>query len=139
MWSISLIPARKKWQIRIACVNGFTLIELLVVMAAIGLLLAITVPRYTQHLDRTREVVLRQNLVALRESIDKFHADKGRYPLTLLELVQTRYLREMPLDPVTDRVDSWVTLPPTDGSAGVFDVHSGARGIAQDGSAYASW
>jgi len=119
--------------------RGFTLIELLVVMAALGLLLAITVPRYTEHVDRAREVVLRQNLAAVRESIDKFYADRGRYPAALQELVQSRYLRQIPLDPVSDRSDTWVLIPPTGTSTGVFDLRSGAPGTARDGSPYASW
>jgi general secretion pathway protein G len=120
--------------------RGFTLIELMVVMAAIGLLLAITVPRYAEHVDRAREVVLRQNLAAIRDAIDKFYADRGRYPAALQELVQARYLRQMPVDPVTDRIDSWVLVGSDGGgSAGVSDVHSGAPGNSREGSAYASW
>lgn len=120
--------------------RGFTLIELMVVMAAIGLLLAITVPRYAEHVDRAREVVLRQNLAAVRDAIDKFYADRGRYPAALQELVQARYLRQLPVDPVTDRVDTWVLVGSDSGGAtGVSDLHSGAAGKARDGSAYASW
>jgi general secretion pathway protein G len=118
---------------------GFTLIELLVVMAALGLLLAISVPRYTEHVDRAREVVLRQNLASLRESIDKFYADRGRYPAALQELVQGRYLRQVPLDPMSDRADTWVLVPPAGTTSGVFDVLSGAPGTGRDGSPYASW
>jgi len=120
--------------------RGFTLIELMVVMAAIGLLLAITVPRYAEHVDRAREVVLRQNLAAVRDAIDKFYADRGRYPAALQELVQARYLRQLPVDPVTDRIDTWVLVNSDSGAAaGVSDVHSGAPGQARDGSPYASW
>ncbi len=122
-------------------IRGFTLIELLVVMAALGLLLSIAAPRYVEHVDRAREVVLRQNLVGLRDAIDKFYADRARYPKDLQELVQQRYLRQVPLDPVTDRIDTWVLVPPAgqQGSGAVFDVRSGAIGHARDGSVYASW
>lgn len=119
--------------------NGFTLIELLVVMAALGLLLSIAAPRYAQHVDRAREVVLRQNLAGLRDAIDKFYADRARYPKDLEELVQQRYLRQVPLDPVTDRTDSWVLVPPAGQQGVVFDVRSGAAGQARDGTAYATW
>jgi len=120
--------------------RGFTLIELLVVMAALGLLLSIAAPRYVEHVDRAREVVLRQNLNGLRDAIDKFYADRSRYPKDLQELVQQRYLRQVPLDPVTDRADTWVLLPPAgQQGAGVFDVRSGAPGSARDGTVYASW
>lgn len=120
--------------------SGFTIIELLVVMAALGLLLSIVAPRYVNHVDQARESVLRQNLSSLRDAIDKFYADRARYPADLQELVAERYLREVPLDPVTDRHDSWVLLAPRNNKQGaVADVRSGAAGRAKDGSAYATW
>ena len=119
---------------------GFTLIELLVVLAALALLLGIAVPRYVEHVDRARETVLRQNLAALRDAIDKFNADRGRYPTELAELARERYLRELPRDPITDRSDSWTIVAPPQGPAGaVFDVHSGAAGNGRDGRPYATW
>lgn len=119
---------------------GFTVIELLVVLAAIGLLLAVAAPRYVQHLDTAREVSLKQDLRAMRDAIDKFYSDQSRYPATLDELVDRRYLRAVPADPMTQRGDSWVLVPPSGKPAGlVFDVRSGAKGLARDGTAYASW
>lgn len=119
--------------------RGYTLIELLVVMAAIGLLLAIAAPRYVQHVDRAREVVLRENLRATRDAIDKFYGDRLRYPKDLAELVQERYLRELPLDPMLDRRDAWQLLPPPHGSEQVQDVRSVAPGVGRDGTPYVSW
>jgi general secretion pathway protein G len=119
--------------------RGFTLIELLVVMAALGLLLSLAAPRYFDHVDRTREAVLRNNLAALRQAIDRFHADRGRYPEELAELVRQRYLREVPLDPVVDRADVWTLVRPAGQTTGVFEVRSSANGRARDGSAYAAW
>lgn len=119
--------------------HGFTLIELLVVMAALGLLLSIAAPRYVEHVDRAREVVLKQNLAAMRDAIDKFHADRARYPKDLQELVQQRYLRHVPLDPMTDRSDAWVLLAPAGQQGVVADVRSAAPGQAKDGTSYASW
>jgi general secretion pathway protein G len=124
--------------------RGFTLIELLVVMAALGLLLAVVAPQYVRHVDRARETALRQNLASLREAIDKFHADRARYPQRLDELVTEHYLRSLPVDPVTDRSDTWLLVAPN-GQVGaapgtaIFDVRSGAPGRGRDGSAYASW
>lgn len=119
---------------------GFSLIELMVVLAALGLLLAIAAPRYTEHVDRAREAVLRQNLSAIRESIDRFHADRGRYPVDLDELVRERYLRRRPLDPITDRDDTWVFVPvPGQSATALYDVRSGAQGASRDGSRYAQW
>lgn len=121
-------------------VAGFTLIELLVVMTVLALLLSIAAPRYVAQVDRSREVVLRHNLGALREAIDKFLADRGRYPTELNELVRMRYLRELPLDPITDRTDTWVVVPPPGSSSGpVYDVRSGAPGADRNGSPYAAW
>lgn len=119
--------------------EGFTLIELLVVLAALGLLLSIAAPRFVEHVDRSRESVLRQNLAGLRKAIDLFYEDRERYPESLQELVTHRYLRSLPLDPMTDRDDTWVLVPPPNGGRGVFDVRSAAPGVARDGRPYAAW
>ena len=120
--------------------RGFTIIELLVVLAVIGLLLSIAAPRYVQHVDNAREVVLKQDLQQMRLAIDKFYADQSRYPATLDELVTKRYLRAIPEDPLTGTTTSWTTASPDRSAApAVFDVHSGANGQARDGSIYAVW
>lgn len=120
--------------------RAFTLIEMLVVMAVLGLLLAISAPRYAEHVDRARDAVLKQNLASARDAIDKFYADRSRYPADFKELVQQRYLRQVPLDPITDRDDAWVAVPPPGQKTGAMaDVRSGATGVARDGSRYASW
>jgi general secretion pathway protein G len=120
--------------------DGFTLVEMLVVMAALALLLSVSAPAYLKHLDRSRETVLRHNLAGLRDAIDKFHADRARYPQSLQELVDQKYLRAVPLDPVTDRMDSWVLVPARGGATpGVFDVKSGAAGASRGGTNYADW
>lgn len=120
--------------------RGFTLIELLVVMALIALLLTLSLPRYFANVDRARESVLKQNLAGLRDAIDKHFADNGRYPDSLDDLVKKKYMRRIPVDPVTDRSDTWIVVAPTEESAGsVFDVHSGASGTARDGMSYATW
>lgn len=120
--------------------RGFTVIELIVVLAAIALLLSVAAPRYMAHLDAARETALREDLHQLRDAIDKFYADQTRYPADLQELVAKHYLRAVPEDPITQRVDSWQLTAPSDkGQGAVFDVHSGAPGQARDGSPYASW
>jgi general secretion pathway protein G len=119
--------------------RGFTIVELLVVLASIALLLSVAVPRYVRHLDVARDTVLRENLRQVRDAIDKFHADQARYPANLAELVAKRYLRSVPVDPVTDRSDSWLLVAPANNSAGVFDLRSGAPGKAADGSVYGTW
>jgi general secretion pathway protein G len=116
--------------------RGFTLIELLVVMAIIATLLSIAAPRYFTHLDRAREVTLRETLLVVRDAIDKFHADNDRYPVELSELVSKRYLRKLPLDPISDSTDTWLIVPPPGEPTGVWDIKSGAGG---EGSPYAQW
>ncbi|HSV79870.1 MAG TPA: prepilin-type N-terminal cleavage/methylation domain-containing protein [Ramlibacter sp.] len=113
--------------------QGFTLIELLVVMAIIGLLLAMAAPRYFSHVERARENTLRATLSAMRDAIDKYHADLNRYPETLDDLVARRYLKGVPLDPVTNSRETWVLAVPPDAGQGVYDVKSGAVGNTLDG------
>ena len=120
--------------------RGFTLIELLVVMAAVALLLGVAAPRYIEHVDRAREAALRSNLAALRDAIDRFQADRGAYPAKLQDLVDGRYLRAVPVDPFTERADSWLVVAPAGGSGGqVADVRSTAPGAGRDGKRYAEW
>lgn len=116
--------------------RGFTLIELLVVMAIIATLLMIAVPRYHRSLEQAREVTLRQDLSVMRDAIDKYMADLGKYPRSLDDLVESRYLRAIPVDPYTKSATSWTVVQSDDEELeGVRDVRSGAEGAAQDGTA----
>lgn len=124
--------------------RGFTLIELMVVMAIVATLLTIATPRYFAHLDRAKETALRETLAVTRDAIDKFAADNDRYPATLDELVDKRYLRSLPTDPITDSNDTWTLLPPPSSglgeaaevTSGVWDLRSGA---VQEGKTYDQW
>ena len=119
---------------------AFTLIELLVVMAIIATLLTIAVPRYFASVERSKEAVLRQNLATLRESLDKYLADTGQYPGSLDELVARKYLRSVPVDPITESATTWLLVASTDPQRiGVADVRSGAQKAASDGSNYVDW
>jgi general secretion pathway protein G len=119
---------------------GFTLIELMVVLVVLAILASIVVPRYLDRVDDARETVLKQNLVGVRTAIDQFYRDKARYPATLDELVTERYIRDLPFDPIAQRTDTWVIVPPKSGSdKAVFNIKSGAIGVAKDGSEYANW
>lgn len=121
---------RKK--IGLSCSDGFTLIEMLVVMTIVALLLTIALPRYLGTLDKSKDTALRENLKVMRTTIDKFYGDKGRYPDTLDELVEHRYLGAIPVDPVADTDKAWIMIPARDADRkGVADVRSGAKG--QDG------
>jgi general secretion pathway protein G len=120
--------------------GGFTLIELLVVMAILATLLTLVAPRYFGSLERAKEAALRTDLRLMREAIDKHRADTGRLPETIDGLVQARYLRAVPVDPVTDRSDTWVSVNSPDGSTpGLYDIRSGAPGASRDGTSFASW
>jgi general secretion pathway protein G len=120
--------------------RGFTLIELLVVMAIIATLLTIATPRYFRSLQRSKEAVLRQDLAALRESIDRFYGDTGAYPRTLQVLVERRYLRGIPVDPLAQSAEAWVIVSSEDPEdPGVRDVRSGAEGTGENGVPYAAW
>jgi general secretion pathway protein G len=103
-------------------VRGFTLIEMMVVLTLIALLLTLAIPRYFSALDNGRLQVQRQNVATLRDAIDKFYGDQGKYPDSLDELVTKRYLRQVPVDPVSEKPD-WVVVAPEDAALGaVFDV-----------------
>ena len=96
----------------------------------------------SKSVDRAKENSLRTSLAVVRDAIDQFAADKGRYPASLIELAEVRYLRELPEDPLTGRRDTWVELqPPPDSSVerGLYDVRSGAEGKASDGTLYLDW
>ena len=120
--------------------RGFTLIELLVVMAIIATLLAIAVPRYFHTLERSRETVLRQDLVVMREAIDKHFGDLDQYPDSLTALVERHYIRAVPVDPITNSADGWEMVVSDDPDhPGIRDIHSAAEGTASDGTNYREW
>lgn len=120
--------------------RGFTLVELLVVLAILAMLLTLAVPRYFAGIERAKDATLRQDLNILRESIDKFYADNGQYPKELEQLVEQKYIRKLPIDPITNSSETWLITSPEPPLAGdVYDVHSGALGTANDGTKYADW
>ena len=120
--------------------RGFTLIELLVVLAIIATLLTIALPRYFSSVDKSKEAVLKENLYQMRDAIGKYYADRGKYPESLQSLATDKYLRTVPLDPVTDSATTWIVVAPEDPQkGGVQDVKSGAQGKALDGSEFSTW
>ena len=140
--------------------KGFTLIELMIVVSIIGILASIAVPSYQTALIKAREAVLRENLYTIRSAIDQHFADNGRYPDSLRELVDKKYLRDIPKDPITNNKEAWITVSPTEvnepgvpepqivTAAGgpqppplgdVYDVHSSSRLIGTNGVPYNEW
>lgn len=130
---------------RVSAESGWTMIELLVVMALIVVLSSMALAQYRNSIQSTKEAVLKADLFHMRESIDQYYADKGSYPASLQALVSEGYLRRVPEDPITKSSDTWVTtqaeLDPgaTTSSPGIYDVKSGADGVALDGTRYADW
>ena len=144
---------RKQSRRRKISIAGFTLIELLIVMSIIGILATIAIPSLIQYPIRAKEAVLKTNLREIRSNLEKYYADKGRYPATLEELVP-KYLKQLPIDPFTKKSSTWVatfeeeddeTAGPApgegdgEGEPGIVDVHSGATGKSLEGEPYASW
>jgi general secretion pathway protein G len=125
--------------------EGFTLVELLVVISLISILAAMAMVNYRNGVVRSQESVLMTDLFRMRDAIDQYYADKGKYPSSLDSLVSDGYLRAVPEDPFTKSKDSWQTVPaepdPNNPNAepGIYDVKSGAPGTALDGSNYADW
>lgn len=120
--------------------RGFTLIELLAVLAIVAVLLTLAMPRHVERIDMAKEVVLRDNLRSTREVIDQFYGDQGRYPDSLQELVDKRYLRAVPTDPLTESDNTWQAIDVPPGYKGqVYDIRSGAPGLGRNGVPYGQW
>ena len=120
--------------------NGFSLLELMIAMFIMIILLSVAFPVYQRTVQHARETVLKENLWQMRREIDRFSADKGKLPKSLDEMVEGKYLREKPVDPITEK-DEWKeiqgqdSLSP-DGDQGLIDVKSLADGADSDGKEY---
>lgn len=125
--------------------GGFTLIELIIVMTIIGLLASIAIPSFVTTVKKAREAVLKSDLHTLRSAIDSYTVDKEQAPQSLEDLVQAGYLKSVPNDPMTTKNDTWITsqsdamISITETQGGISDVHSGAQGLATDGTSYNTW
>lgn len=127
--------------------NGFTLIELIIVFTLIGILVGLGIPQYKNATKRARESVLKEDLFMMRKLINQFYVDKGRYPVSLQELVDEEYLRSIPVDPMTKSSETWVevqqTLSMEELAAGIMpgvvDVRSGSEQVGTDGTPYNTW
>lgn len=114
-------------------------------MTIVGILASIAVPNYRWGIIKAKEAVLREDLYNLRTTIDNFYADQGKYPDALQELVDKKYLRDLPKDPFTNDKETWKVVPPPAGAEGeeikgsVYDVHSGSDLIGTNGISYNEW
>ena len=119
--------------------GGFTLLELMTVVTIIGILATLAVPNYQLSVKKAREGALKQALFVLRDVIDQYRADKGKYPPALADLVTAGYLRSLPADPITRSTQTWQEIP-DDREGGIFDVHSGSPLVSiSDGTPYNEW
>ena len=125
---------------------GFTVLEMMVVITIIFMLLSIAIPNYRTSIIRSRESVLREHLFTLRSLIDQYTLDKKKGPQSLEDLVQEGYLRELPVDPITNSKSTWQTESDSGAlfagdqtESGIIDVHSGAPGNSLDGTPYSTW
>jgi prepilin-type N-terminal cleavage/methylation domain-containing protein len=124
---------------------GWTLIELVIVMAIITVLASLATVGARNAVNLTREATLKEDLFRMRDAIDQYYADKGKYPADLQALVTDQYMREIPIDPVSRSRDSWQTIPaepdPMNPSAepGIFNVKSGAEGTSLQGEPYSEF
>ena len=125
--------------------GGFTLIELIIVMAIIGILSVIAIPSFVQSVKKAKEAALKEDLHTMRNAIDSYTVDKEKAPQGLDDLVQAGYLKSLPVDPMTNRNDSWMTSESdtmtdiNETQGGLDDVHSGSEAVATDGTTYNTW
>jgi general secretion pathway protein G len=123
--------------------RGFTLLELVMVMTIIVILASIAVASYQTIQLKARETILKENLRQMRKMLDQFAGDKERLPQSLEEIVEAGYLRDVPVDPITEKADWDLEMGEDDvsltGGQGVVDVHSSARGEGTDGKAYTEY
>jgi general secretion pathway protein G len=125
--------------------GGWTLIELVIVMAIITVLASLATVGARNAVYLSKEATLKEDLFRMRDAIDQYYADKGKYPADLQALVTDQYMREVPIDPISGKRDSWQTIPaesdPSNPSAdpGIFNVKSGAEGTSLQGQPYSEF
>ena len=128
---------------RSAAQRGFSLLELMIAMLILVILMSVAVPTYQRSVQHAREVVLKENLWQMRRAIDQYHADKGKLPKSIDDLVTDKYLREKPVDPILEKSE-WNEVPGEDPSSpdaesGMVDVRSMADGTDSENVEYSKY
>ena len=121
--------------------TGFTLLELMIVITVIIILAAITLPQYQKTILATREAVLRDDLATMRKLLDQYAADKQKLPQQLDDLVTQGYMRELPVDPMTNKPDWNPELgdDPNSPEQGIINVRSSSTDVSSEGTEYSTW
>ncbi len=124
--------------------KGYTLLELMIVVAIVGILVSLAIPSFQQSALKAKEAALKQNLFTMRAVLDQYYADRGDYPESLEAVVEGKYLRSIPIDPMTKSSTTWTEIyeDPEEGDdspAGIFDIKSGSDDLAMDGTPYKDW
>jgi general secretion pathway protein G len=119
--------------------RGFSLLELMIAMFILIILLSVALPTFQYTVQHAKETVLKENIHQIEKQIDQFTADKGRLPQSLDELVEAKYLREKPVDPILEKAE-WEEVmgedPSGEGKQGLIDVKSTADGEDSNGKSY---
>ena len=134
-------PVADRWRGPSPC-RGFTLIELMIVITIIGILITLAQPSYNRAVTAAKEAALKENLFILRDVIDQYYADNAKYPPSLADLAEKKYIRRVPKDPVTGSAETWTLVYFTDEQGqqqGIFDLKSGSEAIGLDGTRYNEW
>jgi len=128
--------------------RAFTLIEILTVTVFLSVLSMAVVQGFEYSVKKDKEERLRGTLNKIRGSIDRYYLDRltaepglrheSRFPSSLEELVDKKYLRSLPVDPVSGDA-SWEIIFVSENEKKIFDIKSKARGAALDNTLYSSW
>jgi general secretion pathway protein G len=137
-WRLTAATIKTGKKMNIRRQGGFTLLELMTIIVIIGILVTLAIPSYHGAVIKAREAVLKHDLFTMRDVLDQYRGDQGKYPPSLSELVKTGYLRTVPVDPITSSNNTWQEVIETT-EGGVFDIHSGSDLVASTGTPYNEW
>jgi general secretion pathway protein G len=123
--------------------SGFSLLELMISMFILIILLSVAIPTYQRSVQHARETVLKENLWQMRKAIDQYETDKGKLPQSIDDLVEGKYLRDRPVDPITEGTE-WDEVHDTDPnsaeeSEGLVNVKSKSTDADSDGKPYSDY